>query len=98
MLQRGLVWARESQCNVVGAAFIRSRIEYPRLGAGFGLAKRWDQIRLQLRFHRKVIRSLAPPADEQELIPTASPQHQLRDLQGVEGSSLQELVATAPER
>jgi hypothetical protein len=28
----------------------------------------------------------------------ALPQHQLRDLQGVEGSSLQELVATAPER
>jgi hypothetical protein len=29
---------------------------------------------------------------------SALPQHQLRDLQGVEGSSLQELVATAPER
>ena len=34
------------------------------------------------------------------LIPTRSPlpQHQLCDLQGVKGSSLQELVAAAPER
>jgi hypothetical protein len=33
----------------VGGALIRSRVEYPRLGTGLGVARGWDRTRLQLR-------------------------------------------------
>jgi hypothetical protein len=33
----------------VGRAVNRSGTEYPRLGTGFGVAKRWDRVHLRFR-------------------------------------------------